>query len=179
MAAAKKTPTEKKAPAKRASRNKKESEDAQAASPAEATPQIDGAGDIAPDILESIAQWYELRQQIEAIAPIVEEERTLRKAIDAALQPTPREGTSRFGMPNGYTLAITTQFKRKLDDAVFPAIFERIPGELATQLIRWKPELKTAFYRTLDDDKRVIFDECVSTEPQSPQFAILPPKEED
>jgi len=97
------------------------------------------------------AEWMKAKK---ASAEAVEVERALREKLVAAAFPNGlSEGTNTYDLPGKWKLKIVGVVDRKVDEAALPAILQRIrekfEGLDLADLVRYKPELKTAEYKKL------------------------------
>lgn len=130
--------------------------------------------------LATVYEWQAVKQRIaDATDELIVLEKELRKGICDLYFPTIKEGNNRAALPDGSTLQLTQQYKREFDEAAWGAVFSRLPEGLADRLVQWKPSLKLSAYRQLPTEQAAVFEECLITKPQSPQLAVLPPKEKD
>lgn len=147
-----------------------------------------------------IQQWLDAKKvSIEA----VELEREVRQAVVTMLFPTPKKGTNRYPLNNGYALkfACTERYEIGDKEMVDPAtglavsledqaygLLDQIAalGQEAEaygkRLIRFKPELSASEYKKLDTDfetqkaVKALIDEVLTIKPNSPQLELEEPK---
>lgn len=136
-----------------------------------------------PKVIDAVTAWRVVYDKIEAyepiLAPLVEEEAKLRKAVIEAAFPDGQEnheGTNNLEIWPGWILKAVVKISRQVDEAAWPAIKEElrkrnVPVDF---LIRLKPEVALKVYRDLREDERKVFDQCLVIKPSTPNLQLLP-----
>ena len=125
-----------------------------------------------------------------------------RKKVTATLFPTPKKGTQRYPLNNGYAVKLVYTLNAKLGDkdkadedgVVIPVrqqvqdvedkiiALGRIGEMLASRLIKWTPELSLSEFGKLNRDDPVeaevakLIEEILTITPGSPQLTFVEPK---
>lgn len=129
-----------------------------------------------------MAHWYKLQQQLSTLKG---EEAMLRARIFADCFPTPVEGTNTFAIADGTgaLLKATHVINRSVDEGSLEALGKAIktpdsnlPKLPLTKLVKWKPEVVIKEYRSLTEEERQVFDQCLIIKEGSPQMKIEIPK---
>lgn len=131
---------------------------------------------------ELILKWQEKQAMIEKarkdIMPVVEEERRLRQeVILATWGDKPKEGTNTLELGAGYKLKAVIKIERKVDEAVLPAVKERMK-ELKLRpdmLFVDKPQLDLKVYRQLTAEQQKVVDEALVIKPSAPTLELVEP----
>jgi hypothetical protein len=144
-----------------------------------------------------IREWLGVSAEL---AQAKEKEMRLRKELTAMAFPTPKKGTQRHDIGEGYNLkleyklnyklgdreklddtgakvTIATQVS-KLEDEIIGSCTE---GEfLATHLIKWEPSLIVSEYEKLSGENglavKKLIDKMLTIEPAAPTLTFEPPK---
>lgn len=131
-----------------------------------------------PEQTTKLTEWQTAMAEAVKAKPIIEKEQALRKEVFALFFPAPVEGTNKFDLLEGWELKGTYKIDRKVDEAAVPAVTEalREMGVNADLLISYEPKLKTATYRELTAEQRVVFDQALTIKPGSPTLELIAPK---
>ncbi len=110
-------------------------------------------------------------------------EMELRRQVQASFFPTPKEGTQRVDLANGWALKFVHKTNYTFDDKdeLHKALSEiEATGNegafVAQRLVSFKPELKVAEYKTLADPYRKIIDRVITTKPAAPAIELEGPR---
>jgi len=122
-----------------------------------------------------LAKWYELADQLKKIRA---QEMTLRKKIFGNAFPDPKEGTNSYELGDGYVLKAQHKLDRNIDPGALDALKEKLRENHINPdvLVQYKPSLVLKEYRTLTDEERALFDQCLIVKPGSPSLEIVLPK---
>lgn len=150
-----------------------EKQQAKTAEPDNANPSLVAGHD--PGMLQMVAEWFGLVQQLDIIK---KREMELRNAIYAHYFQNPVEGTNKVELPDGWRLDCQYKLSRKLDEAALPAILKKLPEGTEERVIRYKPDLNLREYRKLVDTQQAIFDEALIIKPSTPSLKLIEPKPE-
>lgn len=123
---------------------------------------------------EDLANWYEMSQELRTLRA---KESALRKQIFGAAFDNPVEGTNNHELDDGYVLKAKYPLTRTIDEGALAAITEKLTelGVHPDSLVKYKPELKVAPYRKLNDEQRKLFDQALIIKPGSPTLEIVLP----
>jgi hypothetical protein len=123
---------------------------------------------------EDIQQWYVLQDQLKKLKA---SEMLLRTRIFKGLFPNPVEGTNNYPLPEQWVLKGGYKLTRNIDIGSLQAMRERFAaaGVRADSLVEYKPSLVLSEYRTLTDEQRQLFDQCLEIKPGSPSLEIVLP----
>lgn len=129
--------------------------------------------------VNDLVEWDRIQKEM---ASLKAKEMILRIKIYKAYFPDIPEGTSRVELAAGYMLKAERKVSRTLDEAVVTAlagsnVFEK-EGIFLSKLIAQKPSLVMKEYRTLTEEQKAIFDQCLEIKDATPSLAIEPPKKE-
>jgi hypothetical protein len=129
-----------------------------------------------------MARWHQAKIAVEGFKSQIEEERDLRKQVIENLFESPKEGTNKCDLPQGWSLKLTYKIDRKIDEAALPAIKAKLTemGVNSDVLVTYKPELATKEYKalqTLNEAAAKVFDEAITQKPGSHTIELVPPKE--
>jgi hypothetical protein len=127
---------------------------------------------------EDIATWYKMHQQL---GKLKSAEMLLRNKIFKGLWLEPVEGTNKYELDKGFVLKATYPITRKVDIALLTTMSPelRTAGIMVDNLVKYKPELVVAVYRTLTTEQQQSFDRILEIKPGSPQLEIVQPKRLD
>lgn len=146
-----------------------------------------------------IAEWLADKATLDLAK---EQERLKREKVSATLFATPKRGTNRYPLNNGYALKLVHGLTYTLgnkdladdDGEAIPiakqveALEEKIAAIgntgnlLVKRLIKWTPSLIDSAYRELDKDSedemqaKAIIDEILTVKPAAPQLTFEEPK---
>jgi hypothetical protein len=125
--------------------------------------------------MKDVEQWYTMQEQLSKLKIA---ESILRKRIVGHFFPTPREGVNSHPLEAGWVMKADCGIDRKVDEAALTTLKAPLKEAKISvdKLIRWKPELAVKEYRTLSDEQRHLFDQCLIIKPASPQLEIVLPK---
>lgn len=123
---------------------------------------------------EDIQQWYVLQDQLKKLKA---SEMLLRTRIFKGLFPNPVEGTNSYPLPDQWVLKGGYKLTRNIDIGSLQAMRERFvaAGVRADSLVEYKPSLVLSEYRTLTEEQRQLFDQCLEIKPGSPSLEIVLP----
>lgn len=129
-----------------------------------------------------LTEWYNLKEQLNKFKAA---EMLLRTKIFKGMFADPKEGTNTVPLADGWVLKGKRTINRDVDVAalnvnamVDPATgMSRLTshGIHPESLIKWKPELVLANYRTLTEEQKEIFNECLVIKDGSPSLEITLP----
>ena len=128
--------------------------------------------------IAKLEEWRLAKQKADGVKPIVAEEQRLRKEVFNLFFPTPKEGTDKVELGEGWLLKGTYKLDRKIDEAALPTVQKEL-REIDINpdlLVNWEPKLKTAIYKELTEPQRRIFDQALVIKPGSPTVELVPPK---
>ena len=124
----------------------------------------------------TIQKWKEISDWMEQAK---KEEKELREKIAAAFFPSPIEGVNRVqAVLDGQTVEIALDHKinRKLDEAALDSVMLQLPEDSPYRqqgvLVAYKPSLVLKGFRTMPDDQRRIFSQCLTETPSLPSIEI-------
>lgn len=123
---------------------------------------------------EDLAEWYRLQEELKKIKA---SEMLLRQKIFAAYFPSPKEGTNDAPLDDGYVLKGKHTINREVDPGALGALKDKLleAGIKADALVQYKPSLVLKEYRTLTEEQRQLFDQCLIVKPGSPALEIVLP----
>ena len=159
------------------------------------------SADISTLTQEDLFEWYQLKEQLDDMKA---KEMTLRLKIFKHYFPSPEEGTQNVRLPDGFVVKATYPIVRKIDPAHLDAFRKLTVKDVYDQLIAMKmindqttvdfntplttflnlnvdnlvkydPDLIIKEYRTLTDEQRQFFEQCMEIKPGSPAIKIVPP----
>lgn len=131
---------------------------------------------------EDLYEWYRLQKEL---ARIKASESLLRKKIARHTFPEPVEGTNTSEPldDSGAVIKMTHVINRKVIPTEFFELQEKINTEGSNlpkidldELVVFKPELVIKAYRTLTEEERHVFDQCLEIKDGSPGMEIVIPK---
>lgn len=91
-----------------------------------------------------------------------------KKELIAALEIT--QGTQRFDLGNGNVLKVTQSETFSVDRDAMTTV--KLPDEIGSALIRWKPELNVSVFRALSPEHALACSAFVSSKLSSPSLAV-------
>jgi len=123
---------------------------------------------------EDLAEWYRLQDELKRIKA---SEMLLRQRIFGAYFPSPVEGTNSAPLADGWVLKGKHTINRDIDPGALGAMKEQFAeaGISADALVQYKPSLVLKEYRTLTEEQRQLFDQCLIVKPGSPALEIVLP----
>ena len=127
------------------------------------------------------AHWAAAIAALPKVKEAIEHEAKLRKEMMASFFPEPVEGVNSLELEQGWVLKATYNIDRKIDPSALPAVNAQLRelGINPDPLVRYKPELATAVYKTLCATNPVaakVFDEAMTSKPRSPVLVLEAPK---
>lgn len=135
---------------------------------------------------EDLYAWFEAQMQLAAVKA---REMSLRTKLFKSLFPSPDEGTNTIKLdghpimrdaPNtGYVLKCTHTISREIDEAALTVLAPQFDaaGIKHVDLVKRKPSLAVAEYRTLTKEQLAMFDQALVIKPGSPAIKLeLPAK---
>lgn len=124
---------------------------------------------------QDIIAWYEADA---ALTKAKNHEMLLRQRVFKGLFTAPVEGTNSLNLKDGYVLKATYKLNRSVDLEAVQTLADdlREAGVDAAQVIRYKPELETKAYKSLNLDQKKVFDQCLVIKPGTPSLEIVLPK---
>ncbi len=125
-------------------------------------------------LLKRLWQWKEYK---ELLAEVKDKEANLRVELFRMFFPKNQEGTETVPLPDGWSLKGVGKLSRDIDEAALAPCIEKLPAGSEPWLIKRKPELILANYRTLPAELLEIFNGCVITKPGMPAMELVPPPE--
>lgn len=125
--------------------------------------------------MQDIIAWSEAAERLTAAKNT---EILLRNRIFKGKFPNPVEGTNSVALLNDYVLKAKYDLNRKVDVEAVTTLREELVavGINTTELIKYKPELDVRAYKSLNEDQRKIFDQCLQIKPGTPSLEIVLPK---
>lgn len=167
------------------------------------TTQTSAVG-VAPvlDPKAELAAWYVLKARIAAeCAPLVEQERAMRKRLFDHFFPSPAEGTNNHTLPDGFIVKGGYPIERKVDSPTVhmlrsmpvsglePAFRAQLnmadtPDDMlllealslqVDKLLTWEPKLVVKEYRKLTAEQALVFDRCLQSKPGSISLEVAAP----
>lgn len=135
-----------------------------------------------PEQKELLTTWYLAIEQAKPAKELIAVEQALRKQVAEAFFPDPKEGANSVELDAGWKLKLTYKIDRKVDEAALTSVKEQLRERNVNPdpLIRMKPELATAAYKSLllvDPESVLIFDQALIIKSASPTLELIPPKE--
>lgn len=120
-----------------------------------------------------LAKWQDVAKELKSLKV---QEMDMRKKLSKHFFPNPKEGTNTCDLGNEWKAKTNHKVNRKCDEAVFEAVFSRLPRGSKSSLIKFEPKLIVKAYKSLTDKERKIFDECLIISDGSPTLSVVPPK---
>lgn len=142
-------------------------------------PQIKSADELDDDakaaLFEEISEWNNVAKKL---APLVAQEKALRKKLFEKYFTNPREGTNAITLGFGKELKLKHTINRKLDEAALDAaaVQKLIDPDLVSEVVKYKPSVSVSGWKALTDEQRAKFKDIVTEEPGSPALEIFTPK---
>lgn len=118
-----------------------------------------------------ITAWVEADKQR---AKWVAEEMELRKAVFAALFPTPVEGSqNKIRIGHGKAIQADHKINRTISQAEHDALraMDNV-APLVAAVTKYKPELKTKEFKALSDEERNLIAPMITEKPGSPSLEL-------
>lgn len=127
---------------------------------------------------ELVSVWNAHVNLLEIIKEIIPAEMDARKTVFARAFPDPKENTNTLELAAGWKLKAVHKLDRKIDEATLSVVLEELAkmGVNVDLLIKYKPELELAAYRTMTAENLVVFNQAITTKPGSPQMELVAPK---
>lgn len=122
---------------------------------------------------ELLGQWF---QQKGELTKLRASEMLCRKELAAHFFPMPNEGTNKVPIPANHELVLSHSIIREIDEPLLNALGRELyeQGVPMDLLIVYKPSLKLAEYRKLNDAQRALFDQIITSKEGSPTLEIKP-----
>lgn len=120
---------------------------------------------------ELLKRWFIQKDELKTLQAA---EVLARKDLAVYFFPTPREGTNAIPLGDTHELVMEHKINRSLDEALLNSLGRKlyedgIPMDL---LIEYKPSLKLAEYRKLNDAQRAAFDALLTSKEGTPSLSI-------
>jgi hypothetical protein len=122
------------------------------------------------DFYQALAHWENLKAQLQAIK---EQEASFRLGLFNGAFPNPTEGTNEYNLPDGRIIKGVHKLNRSLDEDKLPKVLKKLKMARKDAPIKTSVSLDLSAYRDLDDEDRVIFDECLEIKPGLPTLEIV------
>lgn len=124
---------------------------------------------------EDLNSWFAACQALEAAKAA---EIVLRRKIAAFFFRDPKEGTNKVPLADGWVIKMQHVVNRTVDVAALTNLGDEFAkaGLRTDVLLKYKPEVQIANYRTLTDEQRNLFDQALTIKPGTPQLEIVKPK---
>lgn len=128
---------------------------------------------------QKIQHWSENSAMLKKLRALEMEQ---RKWITATIYQNPKKGTNNHDLGSGWQLKYVLSYTSKIDKAALDLLMPEIEklGERAIAqvqaAVKWEPSLVAKGWKDMDDDVKAIFNECVTTKPDSPTLTLVPPK---
>jgi len=137
-----------------------------------AMPTFEGSMD------EVIAVWNLHVSVNNLLKDLIPVEMEVRKTLFAMAFPEPVENTNTLELSHGWKLKAMHKFDRKIDEAAMPDILAELQnlGVNTDILIKYIPQLEMTNYRSMTEENRTIFNQCITTKPGSPSLELIAPK---
>lgn len=127
---------------------------------------------------ELLKRWFIQKDELKTLQAA---EVLARKELAVHFFPTPREGTNIYeivgdGTVPPYELVMDHKINRTLDEALLNTLGRKLyeDGVPMDLLIEYKPQLKLAEYRKLNDAQRAAFDALLTSKEGTPTLTIRP-----
>ena len=135
-----------------------------------------------PEQKELLTTWYLAIEQAKPAKELIAVAQALSKQVAEAFFPDPKEGVNSVELDADWKLKLTYKIDRKVDEAALTSVKEQLRERNVNldPLIRMKPELATAAYKSLllvDPESVLIFDQALIIKSASPTLELIPPKE--
>lgn len=131
---------------------------------------------------ELLKRWFIQKDELKTLQAA---EVLARKELAVHFFPTPREGTNIYeivgdGTVPPYELVMEHKINRSLDEALLNTLGRKLyeDGVPMDLLIEYKPSLKLAEYRKLNDAQRAAFDALLTSKEGTPTLTIRPKADE-
>ena len=133
---------------------------------------------LSPEQLDKLRVWNDAKSIAAHHAAI---ESTLRDQLVKELFSNKEVGSETIEIDNGWTLKATKKLDYKLDNSEGQtvALCAILVDDLASKLIKWKPEISVSTYKELDATTQVLFNGCLTIKPAKPTLELIPPKVEE
>ncbi|CAB4168948.1 hypothetical protein UFOVP1516_25 [uncultured Caudovirales phage] len=124
--------------------------------------------------LNKLELWYKMQEDLKILR---EAEASLRSEIFKAAFPTPKEGTNKVELGDGWILNATMPITRKVDLAAFLAMKEQLEEAHISpdKMVKFLPELELKQYRCLTEDEIQLVDQFLIIKEGSPQMKVVLP----
>lgn len=123
---------------------------------------------------DDLNTWYTLQEDLKRVKSA---ELLLRQKIFGAYFPAPKEGTNDVPLDGGYVLKGKYSILREVDPGAVRALMDELiaTGVRPDELVQYRPSLVLKEYRTLTEEQRHLFDQCLIIKPGSPALEIVLP----
>ena len=123
--------------------------------------------------IKELLRWNEMVTELRVLRKA---EMELRRAIFTTAFPDPVEGTNKLNLSQGWVLKGQYSLERTVDEAVLTTQLDELrQAQIPEDIIVRKPSLVKRVYNTLNDDQRLLFDQCLIIKPASPSMEIVLP----
>jgi hypothetical protein len=122
-----------------------------------------------------LQEWLRMAHEL---SKIKSQEFLLRSRVFKHFFPHPDEGTNTFELGAGYKLKAAYPFTREVDEGSLKSKDNefKAAGIDPSLLVKYKPALVTAIYRTLTLEQQRLFDTILTIKPGAPSLKIDAPK---
>jgi len=123
---------------------------------------------------QDLLEWDEAKKQL---ALLKNKEMMLRQKIFKAYFPTPKEGTNKAPLANGWELKGGYVLNRAVELGAFTNMRDQFlsAGLRVDDLVKFSPELVKSAYNKLTAEEQNLFDRCLVIKEGSPTLEIVLP----
>lgn len=124
-----------------------------------------------------LKRWFVQKDELKTLQAA---EVLARKELSVHFFPSPREGTNTMPLGETHELVMEHKINRALDEALLNTLGRKLyeDGVPMDLLIEYKPSLKLAEYRKLNDAQRAAFDALLTSKEGTPTLSIRPKADE-
>lgn len=120
-----------------------------------------------------LEKWYKAAEELSVMKNI---EMILRKRVYRHFFKNPKEGTNSHPLKDNYVLKGKRTIDRSVDEAAYKVMKDKFAElKIAEDIIRYKPELAVKEYRSLTEEQRKVFDNCLIIKDGAPALEVVLP----
>jgi hypothetical protein len=124
--------------------------------------------------IKKLELWYKMQDDLKILR---DAESSLRNEIFKDAFPSPKEGTNKVDLGEGWILNATLPITRKVDIAAFLAMKEQLEEAHISpdKMVKFLPELELKQYRCLTEEEVHLVDQFLIIKEGSPQMKVVLP----
>lgn len=129
------------------------------------------------DMNAALTRWRFLQDEINKVAPLVEEEKKLRMEIFKAAFPNPERTQNAKKVGFGYALVGKPRTNWRVDRALIESMLQEPEMKpLVEQVIDFPPKVRDGAFEKLSDNEKGMIAPALTATPGTPELELKPEK---